>query len=776
MILFVLLSSSFAVLAEEENRKPVSNSKSQPADVSADHARKMKKGLDIFRKNVRSILVKKCLNCHGKESIEGEFNLATRKGLLKGGAEGPSIIPGDSRKSRLYKLIAHREQPYMPYEEKKLSDTEIAYIAAWIDHLAPYDQPLITDDVKASTKDWTKEELPASSRDFWAFQPLRDVSPPKVKNLQRCRTPIDRFIQAQLDQNSLQANPEISKRQFIRRVTLDVLGLPPGPKEIDEFIHDSSPDAYGKLIDRLLASPHYGERWGRHWLDLSRFAESHGFEHDSDRPTAYHFRDFVIQALNDDLPYDTFIKWQLAGDEFAPQNNLAMMATGFLAAGVHSTQITINEVEKHRYDELDDIVSTIGTSMLGLTVGCARCHDHKYDPIPQADYYRMVSAFTTTVRSEIPLDFAPRKLSTEPVDRNQPVEAHKPRFETVLISSEGLKPVRLNSQGDDFLKETHFLRRGNPNQKIRVAPPGFLQVLMTSPEKEKHWPANPPKGSRTSFKRSSMADWMTDIQSGAGQLLSRVIVNRLWQHHFGRGIVATPSDFGVRGAPASHPDLLDWLAAELIRHRWQLKPIHKLILSSSVYRRSSKFNEQNAKIDDQNKFLWSFQRRRLEAEVIRDVILTVTGSLETRMFGPGTLEPSQRRRSIYFTVKRSKMIPMMQVFDAPESLNGMGQRPSTTIAPQALLLMNNPQIHSYVKSFAKHLTSSAGQSLKKAVREGYQTALGREPTPEELADNVTFLKQQTTSYKTAGKRNGRELALADFCQVLICLNEFVYVE
>jgi mono/diheme cytochrome c family protein len=776
MILFVLFICPFAVLAEEDNRKPVSNAKSQPAEVSADHARKMKKGVDIFKKHVRSILVKKCLDCHGKESIEGDFNLATRKSFLKGGAEGPAVIPGDAGKSRLYKLIAHREQPYMPYEEKKLSEKEIAYIAAWIDHYAPYDQPLMTDDVKTAAKDWTKEVLPASSRNFWAFQPLRHVSPPKVKNLQSCRTPIDRFIRARLEQNRLQPNSEISKRQLIRRVYLDLLGLPPGPEEIDEFIHDSSPDAYEKLVDRLLASPHYGERWGRHWLDLSRFAESHGFEHDYDRKAAYHFRDFVIQALNDDLPYDTFIKWQLAGDEFAPQNNLAMMATGFLAAGVHSTQITKNEVEKHRYDELDDIISTIGTAMLGLTVGCARCHNHKYDPIPQVDYYRLISAFTTTVRSEILLDFSPQIPSAEPVDRNKPVEAHKPGYETVLVSSEGLKPVRLHSQGDDFLKETHFLGRGNPDQKMRVASPGFLQVLMTSPEKEKHWPANPPKGSRTSFKRSSMAVWITDTQNGAGHLLARVIVNRLWQHHFGRGIVATPSDFGIRGEPASHPELLDWLATELIRYRWQLKPIHKLILTSSAYRRSSKFNEHNAKIDDDNKFLWSFQRHRLEAEVIRDVILTVTGSLDTRMFGPGTLEPSQRRRSIYFTVKRSKMIPMMQVFDAPESLSGMGQRTSTTIAPQALLLMNNPQIRSYVKNFAICLISLAGPSHEKAVREGYQTALGRKPTPEELADNVAFLKQQTASYKTEGKQNGPELALADFCQVLICLNEFVYVE
>src|SRR5205807_3286983 len=389
---------------------------------------------------------------------------------------------------------------------------------------------------------------------------------------------------------------------LIRRVYFDLIGLPPSPEEVEAFVSDPSPDAYPKLLDKLLVSPRHGERWARHWLDLARFAESHGFEHDYDRPSAYHYRDFVIQAFNQDLPYDTFVKWQLAGDEFAPQDNLALTATGFLAAGVHSTQITKNEVEKQRYDEMDDMLATIGTSMLGLTFGCARCHDHKFDPIPQTDYYRMLSTFTTTVRTEIDLDLDPawyqkaksefdkehapyvaalkkyetemlpkRRLALEKAWESNPerlgwieldaLQAHgrpsvgltalvqwsktsdpewrrlyglgwdhqqkapKPKTVKALIASEGLAAVRLHTQGDDFFPETYFLRRGDPNQKEGPARQGFLQVLMTAPNSEKHWERQPPGGWRTSYRRRAFAEWLTDTQTGAGNLLARVMVN-----------------------------------------------------------------------------------------------------------------------------------------------------------------------------------------------------------------------------------------------------------
>jgi hypothetical protein len=436
-----------------------------------------------------------------------------------------------------------------------LPDAEIARIAEWIDLGAPFDKPLVgKDDASA----WTKKVVPPEAKKHWAFQPLMTVKMPVGS-----ANPVDAFIIEKLKEKQLGLNPPADKRTLIRRVYLDLIGLPPTPEEVDAFLKDNSIEAFEIVVDRLLASPRHGERWARHWLDLVRFAESHGFEHDYDRPTAYHYRDFVIKALNQDMPFDTFTKWQIAGDEFASTDPLALAATGYLAAGVHSTQITANEVEKHRYDELDDIVANIGTTFLGLTVGCARCHDHKYDPVPARDYYRLLSAFTTTVRSEmdvntdlawytkakadydanhspfvaarekyekerLPTTFAAWQLSGQaaqyapsvfwlplrqgppagmtrtpeqtslilrwyaPFDpewaklyqaeRDHAVTAPKPPIVKMLISSEGVPPIRLHSQGDDFLKETHFLRRGDPGQKDGTAEVSFIQVLMPDAE------------------------------------------------------------------------------------------------------------------------------------------------------------------------------------------------------------------------------------------------------------------------------------------------------
>ena len=759
-------------------------------DVSADHAAKMAKGMEVFKKHVKPILVENCLRCHGGKRVESELDLSDRDSLIKGGLTGPAIIAGKARESLLYKLITHSREPHMPHERDKLPAEAIQHIANWIDLGAPYDNALVASKVKGPS--WTQKVLPVQARDFWSFQPLKSSAPPVVKNIGWCRTPVDPYILSRLEAAGLKPNAEASRQQLIRRLYFDVIGLPPPPDEVQAFLRDSSKDAYEKVVDRLLASPHYGERWARHWLDLARFAESHGFEHDYDRPTAYHYRDFVIEALNHDLPFNKFVQWQIAGDEFEPDNNLALKATGFLAAGVHSTQITKNEVEKHRYDEMDDKLATLGTAMLGLTIGCARCHDHKFDPIPQRDYYRMLATFTTTVRSEVPLDFDPegykkakaafdlkhapfvearRKYEREeltqrflaweaslgfyfyvPKERTaQQHEAfllwyktfdpewrslydrerehlaqHAPKRNLVktLIASEGLPAVRLHTQGEDFFPETFFLRRGEVEQKEGVAEPSYLQVLMPSPDGQKRWQRPVPEKSKLSYRRTALANWITDIEGGAGQLLARVIVNRLWQHHLGRGLVATPSDFGARGEPPTHPELLDYLATELINHGWSLKAIHKLILTSAVYRQSSAFDESRAKIDRDNKLVWHYPARRLEAEVIRDALLEVAGVLDKKMLGPGTLDESSKRRSIYFTVKRSKLMPMMTIFDGPDALGSLAQRPTTTIAPQALHLMNSPQVRAYAKSFAKRIDKGdVGQS----IIDGYLTALGRQP-------------------------------------------------
>ncbi len=1010
-----------------------------------DHAQRLTRGLDLFEKHVRGVLIDQCVKCHGGEKTKGELDLVTREGLLRGGADGPDVVPYNARSSRLLQLVSHARDPHMPSKGERLPDDAIARIAAWIDDGAPYDKPLI--EGKAVNKR-DRANVSASDRQWWAFQPLRHGEPPPVKSTRWVRTPIDRFVLARLEAKGLKPNPAADRRTQLRRASFDLLGLPPTPEALEAYVRDTSPDAWAKVISRLLDSPRYGERWARHWLDVARFAESSGFEHDYDRPGAYHYRDFVIQALNEDMPFDQFVRWQLAGDEFEPENPLALKATGFLGAGVFPTQITANEVERVRYDAMDDMLSTTGTAMLGLTIGCARCHDHKFDPIPTQDYYRMLATFTTTVRSNLELDLQPgenrrvretydrehatllaaehayetdklpgnfeawltagapmpaatlwellepstviskagatfKKLddgsylaggkngdsdvytfvadvhsdalqalrleafsdpslpkggpgradngniglsrirvfaspvrggptneirlvhpratfeqntnslsiaaaldndphtgwavdpkfgtnhaalfgfeqpvgfaggvrlevrlefelntrhnigrprlavtttrdpaleaealsasiaatlerlrsstilpsALPPTDRtslmawwktsdpgwkagHSKVEEHartepKPKLTQVLVCAEGYPALRMHTQGADFFNETYLLQRGSTELKHGVVTPGFLQVLMQNSAEETRWHWDPPAGAKYSGRRRALANWMTDADHGAGQLLARVIVNRLWQHHFGQGLVATPNDFGVQGTKPTHPELLDWLANELIRGGWKLKPIHQLILTSAVYQQAAGADPVKLKADPANLLLSHRAPQRLEAEAIRDSLLFVSGVLETNLFGPGTLDEASRRRSIYFTVKRSQLIPAMQAFDAPEPLASQGTRPTTTIAPQALLLMNNASVRSWAAAFAKRLSPSPNRPIAEAITRGYALALNRAPTARERTDAAGFIDQQIARYHAANKSNARELALADFAQVVLSLNEFIYVD
>jgi hypothetical protein len=456
---------------------------------------------------------------------------------------------------------------------------------------------------------------------------------------------------------------------------------------------------------------------------------------------------------------------------------------------------------------------TIGTSMLGVTIGCARCHDHKYDPIPTKDYYRLLSTFTTTVRSEVEIDLDPKgnKETKAKYDAEQrhlvsrlrsyenalalddpTIDPHWRRLHQLalehaksppklaitkaLISTEGLPAVRLHTQGGDFLEHTNFLTRGDPNQKGEVATQGFLQVLMRHPDHEKHWQTPPPPGWRTTYQRRALAEWITDVDHGAGHLLARVIVNRLWQHHLGIGIVATPSDFGFQGDRPTHPELLDFLASELIEHDWSLRYIHKLIMTSAVYMESPHLVTAKAKLDPRNRLFWRKTPHRLEAEAIRDSLLAVSGQLDLKQFGPGTLDPNMKRRSIYLFVKRSQLVPMMVLFDGPDTLQGLEQRVTTTIAPQSLLLMNNAQVRTCAESFAKRVSPKDDLSPEYVVRAAYARALSRQPKERELADSVAFLKEQAESYKASGKDDPQQLALIDFCQALLGLNEFIYVD
>lgn len=1135
-----------------------------------------RKGLDFFEAKIRPVLIKHCYECHSaeavtKKNLKGGLFLDSRAAGLKGGESGPAVVPGKPDESLLIGALKHESFEMPP--KGKLPDEIIADFETWIKMGAPdpregesVNAPATTIDIEAGRK-------------HWSFQPLTQPTPPAVNDMASVRNPIDQFILAKQQTANVTPNNVAAARTLIRRAYFDLTGLPPEIEEVNQFVEAMKGDsttAYEQLIDKLLSSKHFGERWARHWLDIVRFAESNGYAFDGDRPNAWHYRDFVIRALNADMPYDQFVKLQIAGDLLTDTNvqttdeaNAAInkvAATGFVVAGPFTTQQTQKERERSRYEQLDDIVNTMGTSLLGLTVGCSRCHSHKFDPLPQFDYYRLASCFADvgfsntginskpeqyqqatkefqathtplvaartkyeqeqlpeqfenwlgtharpaagealtlgdwyhsgpfsaenfqqafdkafepekaidvtatgddqkpkwtqqpdwvdgqvhntfsteiaanyiyrTIESpkdqilslslgsddgikvwvngkevlaklvgrgaapdqeaiQVPLQkganqllikvvnaggpsgfyFAATPLANRPLptinawlhvgpftaanfdvafnkvfpperDTNlertfqkgklnwveQPewkdgiahndklkgansanylyrvIESDKPQVLLLSLGSDdGIKlwvngrqqlakkvtrnvakagqetqqiqlaagrneilikivnsggatgfyfdakpapqpkeitailnieaakwddkqkkqivdwhkgydlpwlqlnqtVARNNTKrpkpnlthvyaarvkgstyqfGDDTFKVYH-LRRGNADNKEDLANPGFLQVLMRNDTQEKNWLTDPAKSETMRPGRLGLADWLTDVDNGSGHLLARVIVNRLWHHHFGRGIVATPSDFGTRGEAPSHPELLDWLASELIRNDWKLKPIHKLILTSATYMQSGNVTESNRQIDPENLLLWRRNARRLEAEVIRDSLLAASNTLDRTMFGKGTLDNNSKRRSLYFTVKRSQIIRMMQLFDFPDTMQGIGAREESTVAPQALTFLNSSIIRELAGQLAKRVRPNADVSIEQAINNAYEICFSRPATNDEQQAMTAFIQKQKTQRavnknnedKNSEDEKGKEekaesLALRDFCHLVLCMNEFVYVD
>jgi mono/diheme cytochrome c family protein len=736
-IVFTLLLASASVSAQEEKKA-----------VPADHPQRMRQGLALFTEHVRPAFVQNCLVCHGGKSTKGKFDLSERATLQKSG-----MIDGGGKESRLYALITHAEEPHMPQKGPKLPAATADQIARWIDLGAPYDAPLVERPAAAAARS------PALDRDFWSFRPLQLPNPPAVQSAEWIRTPVDRFILAELEAHGLAAAGPADRRTLIRRVYFDLIGLPPTPDEVDAFVANPDPSAYERLVDALLASPHYGERWARHWMDVARFAESHGYEQDYDRTQAYHFRDFLIRALNRDMPFTQFAAWQVAGDELAPAEPMALAATGFLGAGAFPTQLTEAEFESARYNELDDIVSTIGTAFLGLSIGCARCHDHKYDPIASDDYYRLAATFTTTIRSEIDVPLGP---GLKPVK--------------MQVTSEGFPHTKHNADErgfPHFYPKTYILRRGDVNQKAGEANPDVLRVLNRGGHNISYWKCEASAGwTRTSFRRATLTRWLVDTKEGAGALVARVAVNRVWQHHFGRGIVTTPNDFGAQGAPPSHPALLEWLATDLVARGWHLKALHRLIVTSAVYQQSNQFQTKQEAIDPDNAYYWRYKPWRLEAEPIRDTMLAIADLLDQRMYGPGTLDSLMSRRSVYFFIKRSQLVPMMMLYDWPEHLVSIGQRSQTTTAPQALVFMNSALGRRCATGLADRL---ATEPVDAAIRHGYRLVLGRQPTQVEARLAADFLAAAAKGYARAGRPDRDHRALVDLAQALLSTNEAIYV-
>jgi hypothetical protein len=1038
---------------------PVAEAQSQPQSQLESRVKSQPEGKDsqeslaFFESKIRPVLVEQCYSCHSQEAatsgkLKGGLYLDSRDGMLRGGDTGPALSSEHSEESLILKALRYEEYEMPP--SGKLSANIIEDFERWVAQGA-VDPRRAAEPIKQKGMDLE------SGRKFWSLQPLDSIRPASGAH------PVDAFIRAAQVAKDLAPSEMADPRVLVRRAWFDLLGIPPTPEELQEAIASLggpegqkgtvSKAAWSDLIDRLLVRPEYGERWARHWMDIARFAESFGYEQDYDRPNAYHYRDFLIRAFNQDMPFDQMVRWQIAGDELAPENPLAWMATGFLGAGAFPTQLTEREFESTRYNELDDMTATTSVAFLGLSIGCARCHDHKFDPISSEDYYRFAASFTAAIRSEKTLDLDPEanekiaaehklkleelrkelmayeaeqlplelaefisqrgndpakslkdpwrnlrgeiqsstasqfKLQTDgsylaigdapnqdkitftaalpagqwtalriealadptlprqgpgradngnfalgnltvehlakdqeptklvleqpqathqqnadslsiaasidadlvsgwaidgqigksqaavfrianaistvesdrlrmtllfhhpnakhamgrmrfsiskapsppievggdappadvleaiaqiaeklPMTKELPssdawktalawyksvdpqwsqlnskltkLQADGPAFRrtNVLVTTEGEPHVPHHADGrgyPHFYPETHLLRRGDVDQKVSVVSPGFPKVFLKDPNApaELSWTDSTKSNSKSSYRRAALANWLTDTTDGTGALVARVIVNRLWQHHFGRGLVATPNDFGSTGQKPTHPELLDWMAQELIDQGWKLKALHRHLMTSETYMQSNRIpDDPRLKSDPDNLLWWHRPPRRLEAESIRDSMLVVSGLLDRTMYGPGTLDPNMKRRSIYFFIKRSQLVPMMMLFDWPEHLVSIGQRQTTTIAPQALAFMNNPIARAAAEALANQLSDV------QRIDEVFLKVLSRLPTDAERQAAFRFIAQAQKTRQEQNVSQPEKMAIADFCQILLCANEFIYVD
>lgn len=698
---------------------------------------------DFFAKQVAPLLARHCLECHNSSDPKGGLDLTRAEGLAAGGDSGSAIVPGDAAASLLWQRVSSGEMPPEGKSpagaQRELTPTEKATLREWIAAGAVWGAGPI--DALAQSSDRR------AGADWWSLRPIAELQSPCVDVQEAVTNPIDSFVLARLYAAGLKPSPPASRAALIRRLAFDLIGLPPSPAEVEEFVNDASPVAYEKLVDRLLASPHYGERWARHWLDVVRFAESQGFERDRLRPNAWPYRDWVVAAFNGDMPYDEFLRRQLAGDVLWPDDPTAVVATGFLVAGpwdeVGQTQQSEAMKAVVRQDELEDLVGVTAQTCLALTVHCARCHDHKFDPVSQTDYYRFAAALGGVRHGE-------RKTPTGPgMPASGAVYAVTPR-----------QP-----------EATYVLRRGDTRQRGDVVSPGGVKAVAAA-RAEFGLAPDAPEAQR----RVKLAEWITAAEN---PLTARVMVNRLWQYHFGVGLVDTPNDFGFNGGRPSHPELLDRLAGELTRNGWSLKQLHRTIVLSATYRQAAGFNAQAAEIDAGNRLLWRKSPLRLEAEELRDAVLEVSGQLNRTMGGPGYQDfhtftnnsqfyevfdaegVAVQRRSLYRTCIRSGTSPLLDVLDCPDPSATAPTRAVTTTPLQALALLNDSFMLRMAERFSERLRAEAGNDLAAQVDLAYRLAFARPIQAEERSMAETFVSQH---------------GLAAFCRVLFNANEFLYVE
>jgi hypothetical protein len=778
-----------------------------------------------FVRDVKPLLARRCYACHGPTAQEGGLRLDKAETALAELDSGlRAIVPGHIEDSALIaRVSAADESERMPPIGKPLSSKDIETLRTWI----------------ASGAKWEKH---------WAFVPPERHTPPQVRSDAWPQNPIDAFILARLEHAGLEPAPNADKRTLARRAYFGVTGLPPTYAQVEAFINDASPDAWPRLIDSLLVSPHYGEHWARHWLDLVRFAETNSFERDGLKPNAWKYRDYVIRSLNDDKPYDQFLREQLAGDELDEVTSDSIIATGFYRLGTWDDEPA--DPVQARFDEFDDIISTTSQAMLGLTIGCARCHDHKIDPIPQTDYYGLLAFFADVTPYADIHERDPARYSlwdmSKPEDRARRAELRDKadlfRKQMAAIEEVGIERM---SEGDREISRTpdrERLLQDNLERHLNVSEWGQYQDLvkqldavrneikeLTEPDSalalakcdphpetthvmirgnphvpgqavEPHFPALfgeaapviplVADGARSAGRRRVLAEW---IASPRNMLTARVIVNRVWQHHFGRGLVRSASNFGELGTPPTHPELLDFLALWLVDHNWKLKPLHRLIMTSAAYQMSSAGNAEALAADPTNDLFWRFDMRRLSAEEIRDASLMASGEFNPAMYGPGyyaklskevlatqsrpgdgwgeSTPADQARRSIYIHVKRSLLTPLLTAFDFPDVDSSCEGRFVTTQPGQALAMLHGEFLNEQAGRLATRVANEAGSDARGQVAEAIRFVLQRPATDEEIADGLELLN------RVINERGGRpEDALKYWCLTVLNLSEFVYLD
>ena len=842
-----------------------------------------------FERDVRPIFKAACFQCHGEEgNAEGGLDVRLVRLMATGGESGPAIIPGKSEASYLFERIRDGEMP--PEESHRLSDEQIDVVRRWIDAgaLTLRPEPESIDGFLM-----TDEE-----RSHWSFQKIQRPDVPTVKNHHRVRTPIDAFLLARLEEQGFTFADDADPATILRRAMIDLVGLPPTPEQVEELAAEDSPAAYARLIEELLASPHYGERWGRHWLDVAGYADSEGYNlADARRPHAWRYRDYVIRSFNDDKPFDRFVREQLAGDELvtSPMNDLSpedvelLAATGFLRMAPDGTGGAVDDAEIARNDVIAETVKIVSSSLMGLTVGCAQCHDHRYDPIPQTDYYRLravfdpaldwkkwrapkdrlVSLYTEADRAKAAqieaeakkIDAERTKKQNEFIDATFEKELAKlpeeireaaraardtaaqertddqksllKKHPSLNVTSGSLylydrkaadqlkemaaeaKTVRDGKPPERFVRAltepagnvpvSYLFARGDHEQpKQELEPAGLSVVSANVPVPEV---ASNDAARQSTGRRTSLANRLTDPDH---PLLARVIVNRIWLHHFGRGLVATPADFGLLGMPPTHPELLDWLAAEFIESGWSVKHMHRLIMCSTAYRQALRTDPAQAEADPDNLLYGGARLRRLDAEALRDAVLSVSGKLNNKPYGqaipvmadrvgrwvlgienlnagrPGdvvAMNGEDLRRSVYVEVRRSRPLAVLDAFDWPRMAPNCEVRRTSTVAPQSLMLMNSDFVLQFAGHFARRVEAEGADGLTSRIHRAWKLVYGREPDQSEVASARTFLDEQAAVFAEVSKAGGdddaptaAQRALESLCQMLLSSNEFLYVD